>query len=207
MLLSLYNEKIANCCEPLQVQEYSKNIQRITHLREAHLNRIAKGAMIRSRCKWYTEAGTSSKYFLNLEKAKYSNKTMKYLIKQDSTIERDHKKILQEQLKFYQQLYSSDRDVYFTYTNYSNTKLTEEDKMHLDHEISKEELSQAIFAMSNDKSCGIDGLPVEVYKVFYAKLSDYLLDAINYAIDIKGKLHLSARRGILSLIPKKREIA
>ena len=41
--------------------------------------------------------------------------------------------------------------------------------------INKNELKQAIYQMENDKSPGIDGIPVEFYKTFYDTLeSDFI---------------------------------
>ena len=92
--------------------------------------------------------------------------------------------------------------MYFQYTNASETKLTEEQKMELDQPISLAEMSKSIYEMSNDKAPGIDGLPIEFYKCFYDRIKSLLFDALKYAIQTK-KLHLSARRGVLSLIPKR----
>ena len=38
--------------------------------------------------------------------------------------------------------------------------------------INKNELKQAIYQMENDKSPGIDGIPVEFYKTFYDTLEN-----------------------------------
>lgn len=56
--------------------------------------------------------------------------------------------------------------------------------------------------MPNNKSPGIDGLTIEVYKVFWAKLGNPYFLAIKY-LESEGKLSLAMRRGIISLIPKK----
>ncbi len=53
--------------------------------------------------------------------------------------------------------------------------------------------------MPNGKTPGCDGLPVEFYKVFWNKIKKPLHEALMYA----GELHISARRGIITLIPKK----
>ena len=53
-----------------------------------------------------------------------------------------------------------------------------------------------------DKMPGCDGLSWEVYDRFWNKISVYYYEAIQYGIRV-GKLHDTARRGVLSLIPKK----
>ena len=174
---------------------------------DQHYTHITKGAMVRSRYKWYTEAGTTSKFFLNLEKVKYSNKTMKFLIAKDSTIICDHKKILLEQYKFYKKLYTVDPQVYFQYTNTSDVKLSEYERNSLEHKLTISEIANAIKSIPNDRCCGLDGLPVEIYKVFFTKIKSFLHKAILLAIDAKGHLHLSSHRGILALIPKKGKLS
>ena len=41
--------------------------------------------------------------------------------------------------------------------------------------INKNDLKQAIYQMENDKSPGIDGIPVEFYKTFYDTLENDLI--------------------------------
>ena len=201
--LDTLNQQINNSVDPIVIQEYSRNIEKVSNRIEQHYDRITKGAMIRSRSKWYLEASTNSKFFLNLEKIKYSNKTMKYLIGMDNTVIRDHKKILQEKFKYYKKLYSSDPDVHFSYENNTENKLSDDKKFMLDQRPTLSEVAEVVRSMSNDKCCGIDGLPIEIYQVFFNKIGIYLYNAIIYAIETKGFFHLSARRGVLSLIPKK----
>ena len=45
----------------------------------------------------------------------------------------------------------------------------------LTQSINKNELIQAIYQMENDKSPGIDGIPVEFYKTFYDTLENDLI--------------------------------
>ena len=139
--LSLFKEKMENCTQEKLRQEYANNYERVKTLYERHQQNIVKGSIVRSRQNWYEEEAKGSKYFLNLEKVRYSNKTMKMLIKDDGTIIREQKKILQEQLKFYRKLYKNDPNVYFNYTNHTDVKLTQEDKDHLDRPISLNELT------------------------------------------------------------------
>jgi len=68
--------------------------------------------------------------------------------------------------------------------------------------LTKAECLQALKGMKPGKTPGSDGLPIEFYKVFWTKISDCLLNTINYAY-IEGKFSISQRRGIIKLIPKK----
>lgn len=56
--------------------------------------------------------------------------------------------------------------------------------------------------LPNNKSPGSDGLPIEIYKMFWNQLGNLYLQAILEAKK-EGKLYIAARRGIITLIPKK----
>ena len=53
----------------------------------------------------------------------------------------------------------------------------------------------------NEKSPGTDGLQAEFYKHFWEELHTDMLQCFDYAYD-SGKLSISQRRGIITLIPK-----
>ena len=50
-----------------------------------------------------------------------------------------------------------------------------EQNEYLTKQINKNELKQAMFQMQNEKSPGIDGIPVEFYKTFYETLENDLI--------------------------------
>ena len=66
-----------------------------------------KGAIIRSRSRWVEEGEKNTKYFFNLEKRNYANKTISCLNVNDVLIE-DPKDIREDVKQFYQRLYTSD---------------------------------------------------------------------------------------------------
>jgi hypothetical protein len=76
---------------------------------------------------------------------------------------------------FYEALYkSTDIDVneiedYFSQINVENI-LNKNDKQMLELFPTLEECTDALFAMKNNKSPGLDGLPCEFYKTFWSKL-------------------------------------
>ena len=80
-------------------------------------------------------------------------------------------------------------------------KLNDDERLVLDEPVVKEEIFEAIKALQSGKSLGTDGLPVNIYKCYMHKLTPVLLDAFNEAMQ-NGKLHQSARRGIVSLLEK-----
>ena len=66
-----------------------------------------RGAIIRSRARWYEYGEKNSKYFLNLEKVNYRRKYISSLINQNGTRIDDPKEILNEEQNFFNELYSS----------------------------------------------------------------------------------------------------
>ena len=58
--------------------------------------------------------------------------------------------------------------------------------------------------MEPDKTPGTDGLPADLYKVFWNDISDCLVNSINYAFG-KAPLSVTQRRGIIKLKTKKDE--
>ena len=62
--------------------------------------------------------------------------------------------------------------------------------------------SGAIEDTNNDKSPGLDGLPIEFYKTFWPDIKDYFMNSVKLAKN-KSELSLSQRQGIISLLPKK----
>ena len=205
--LEKLKEKLESRSKSVNIEDDCEALIQSKCLYENKINNMLKnktqGQIIRSKYKWYTEGEQpSNKYFLNLEKVRYSNKTIKKLILEDKTIIRDQGKIIAEQHKFYKRLYTSNPNVFFAYTNDTDVRLTNTQRDDLDKPIQLTELSKAVSEMANDSAPGIDGLTAGFYKVFWTKLREPLYRALRYCIDITGRLLYSSRTGVLSLIPK-----
>ncbi|KAK3517201.1 hypothetical protein QTP70_001029 [Hemibagrus guttatus] len=84
-------------------------------------------------------------------------------------------------------------------------KLSERAAGELDRELSLEELHEALQRMENGQASGIDGLPAEFYKAFWAVIGQDVLDVLRDSIR-RGELPLSCRRAVLTLLPKKGEL-
>ena len=70
----------------------------------------------------------SSKYFYSLEKAKYNAKTCFKIINDDGQEITSCERILEEQRKFYEELYKVDNDINFTMQNHTDIKVPVEIK-------------------------------------------------------------------------------
>lgn len=73
----------------------------------SYMRQKALGALIRSRTKFFEQGERSSKYYFALEKHRAKLKHMKLIRLNDGSIIKDSTKILQEQTKFYRNLYTS----------------------------------------------------------------------------------------------------
>ena len=167
-----------------------------------------KGAIIRSRCNWNEQGEKSTKYFFNLEKRNYKEKTISSLTLEDGSITTDPKTILLEEAEYYKKLYTSSypdmkESTYFL-DNDDVKKLNTEQKTSCDGEMKEVELRKALQAMSKNKnkSPGCDGITIEFYIKYWNLLKDYLLNTINDAYH-NNLLPISLRRGVIRLIPKK----
>ena len=80
--------------------------------------------------------------------------------------------------------------------------LNDSDKQKCEGLLTEKECLEALKTMESGKSPGTDGLPAEFYKVFWKDVSPFLIRCLNKSHQ-KGKLALTQRRGVISLIPKK----
>lgn len=66
-----------------------------------------KRAILRCKTRWYEDGEKNSKYFFNLEERNYNNKKIQRLVLKDGKEIHDINAILNEEVKFCQQLYTS----------------------------------------------------------------------------------------------------
>ena len=72
--------------------------------------------------------------------------------------------------------------------------------------INKNELKEAIDQMENDKSPGIDGIPIESYKIFYDKIEKDLLQIYINILFTEKKTYKNYELGNNYINNKKRKI-
>lgn len=166
------------------------------------MDQKVRGMLFRSKCRWYQEGERSSKYFFNLKKFKYNKKRMKQIFDCNGMLQSDPKKILDIQAAYFEKLYQRDPEVKFDMENNSDRKITKDQADLFEHNITLEELGEALSSLNDNKTPGADGLTSELYKHFWHLLGKHLIQAFIFAKQ-QGLLHISARRGIISLIPKK----
>ena len=159
-----------------------------------------EGSMFRSRAHWIAEGEKNSKYFFALEKRNYARKLMTKLRGPQGEITDQHA-ILREQQSFYEALYTSNQDIRFNLTNTKNVVITENMKNDLEREVQLQECKMALESMKQDKAPGCDGLTVELYKCVFEEIQGDLYRMYMYCHEV-GMLNSTARKGVISLLPK-----
>ena len=166
------------------------------------------GAILRSKAQWYEEGEKSSKFFLNLEKKKSVNNTVKLLadVATGSDIS-DKNDILEHLHSFYSDLFSrksqmSEAQCLQFLQNIDIPSLSQEHMNSCDIDISITELKNSLFSMPNNKSPGNDGLTVEFYREFWDPIKNVLFDSVQFSAHV-GKLSTSQRQAIIKLLEKK----
>ena len=163
-LSTLYANTLGNQGEITKVELELK------HLREERF----KGIIMRSKAKWNVEGERSTKYFCNLEKRHFTEKTIPKLILDDNSEITDQNSILKEQKNFYQNLYASRNtviddvhiDTFFDENNPFISKLTQDESDLLEGKLNLKEVLCSLKDMRNGKSPGMDGFTTEFYKFF-----------------------------------------
>lgn len=122
--------------------------------------------MIRSRTRWFEHGEKPSKYFLNLEKRSYVDKSIRKIVKNDGTSLTSSNDILLEARVFYQNLYEDkENDVDLEslktlFTGLDNKTLSDSQQNSLEGPITYNELLQALKNSKNGKSPGSDGFSI-----------------------------------------------
>ena len=171
----------------MEKQQITEEIGIINSQRDEISEYKTKGAIIRSRARWYNDGEKNTKYFLNLEKRHLKQKTIKCLHLSDNEVVNTDEEILKEAKSFYQKLYSSTvsstdnqcDEIFFPLGNIET--LTEREQNECGCLLTEAECWECLKSMQPNKSPGTDGLSPEFYKVFWKDISFHLLNALNHA--------------------------
>ena len=117
-----------------------------------------KGAILRSKARWYNEGEKNTKYFLNMEKRHYKQGTISQIKIDDDNFVTSDKDILTECTSFYKSLYASKGDTtnrqaatcFFETEN--DTVLQEHEQKSCDGFLTKKECLEAIKSMESEKT-------------------------------------------------------
>ena len=151
-----------NCTDPLHDIAASERIR----IKKGELEKIleyrTKGAIIRSKSRWYNEGEKNSRYFLNLKKRHFKQVTISQLKINDTDFVTTDKAILSECVSFYKNLYASNKQdcsqsVFFSQGN--DTVLNSEEQNIREGALTEKERLEALKPMDSNKTPGSDGLP------------------------------------------------
>ena len=84
-------------------------------------------------------------------------------------------------------------------------QLDAEDNDMLESPLTLPELYAALMSLQSGRAPGLDGLPVDFYKSFWSVLGEDLLEVISSSLET-GRLPLSCRRAVITLLPKKGDL-
>ena len=168
-----------------------------------------KGAQIRSRIKWVEEGEKNTKFFLGLEKARQTRKTITALRDKEGVIHTHPTEILNIEKEFYEEIYKSSNPDKNSIKDYvMNTEcdhvLTDKESDSMEGLLSTQECTDSLFKMKLNKAPGIDGLSVEFYRTFWEHLKEFAVKTFNLSFD-KGELTNSQKLGVISLLHKKND--
>ena len=155
-----------------------------------------------SRVTYYAEGERNTKYFFGLAKSRYTNKVMYGVKNTNGDIVSEPNAVLKIQADFYDKLYKSNPKANFELVNNGTNQLTDSEHEELDTPLTINELKKVVMHFSDGKTPGVDGITVGFYQKFWPEIGECLFQAYNDAFN-DGQLFISARRGIMSLTPKK----
>ena len=190
LLEDKYEEKVYN--------EYKK----VQAEMDSYMQAKTQTLIFVSKANYYQEGEQNSKYYMSLAKQRALSETMLKVSDEKGKMVQDPQQILKLQGEYYEKLYKANPEVQFRLQNKTAVKLTNEARSALEQLLTVAELKDAVFDFTPDHTLGCDGLPALWYQVMWEEIEQYLYEAYLYAYEA-GELHISARRGYLSLIPKK----
>ena len=180
------------------------NLNQLIAKRDKMLNERGEYLSSRVKTQWYQEGEKSTKYFLNMQKARSRKTEMQELI-ENGEIVTDRDKIKELVEAFYKNLYERGDSVEYSereiseYLSALDTVQTESIP-ELDKAITQDELLITLKSCT-DSAPGPDGIPYSIIKLTWNYYGKCLIESWEYA-QITGELTHSHQSSYLRLIPK-----
>ena len=167
----------------------------------------ARGAWLRSRIEFIEKNEKSNTYFYNKSKITYEKKTVTHIEGNTGDNITNPSDILNELKSYYEKLYTSSEiplsDIELNLNELNSLgSLNEDQKKLCEGDVTLDECYEALKNFKDNKSPGCDGLTGEFYKKYWEYIGPKLVDTLNYC-RTQGKLTVSQRRGIITLLQKK----
>lgn len=171
-----------------------------------HLLQQAEKKRFFLRQRYYIEGESSGHLLASIAKAQRGSSLITEIKTSGGDTVSDPRQILGEFHTFYRALYTSRfaksaEDLNAFLDGLSFTTLSEEQVEFLDSPITLEEVGEAVAALQNNKSPGVDGLPLEIFKEYSEILLPELLAVYRAALE-EGRLPDSMRQANIVVILK-----
>ena len=136
---------------------------------------------------------------------------MDSLTKEDGQILTNQDDILKEQVNFYSDVYKKKIDFETNKAdnfmqNVNIPKISEDRKNELDNDLTIDELTKSLHAMSNDSSPGSDGITYSFLKFFWSKIKNLVYESFKSGLE-RGEMSFTQRQGIITLLHKGKDLA
>ena len=200
-------KKLIKEIENMESQENTNVNSEILSCRKQQLEKIREekiqGQIVRSRMQWLSEGERPSKFFCKLENKNFIGKIIKKLKLDNGTITTNQQEILNNIGLYYKKLFPKKELCSQNWANLISEKIytPKVTASNLGDLVTPEEMSDALRNMKNNKSPGIDGIPVDFLKVFWRRLKFFVTDAINSCYK-KGILSTTLKQSIITCLPK-----
>ena len=167
-------------------------------------NDICEGNQTRAKLRDRIEGEKLSIHLLSEEKNRKCDNIIYKLTDKDGRVYDSIDNITYYVLDYYKELYkreNCDEDIQNIFLEKIESKITNSEKEILSEGINDLEIKKAVEELSDGKSPGMDGLPIEFYKTNWNIIKDELKDVIKYSMS-NSKLAESQNKGVIRLIPK-----
>ena len=212
--LAELNKKLNEVDEKISQEPQNENLQRLRQTIKQKLEidemRKAKSAQIRSREKFIAEGEKNTKYFLNLEKVRGSNRIIESLKTETGTVT-SQKEIIKEQVSFFKKGFKNNTqfdqnkaEQFITGTDIP--QLTQYQKEQTDaglDELPETEILAALKQLRNSSAPGLSGITTSFVKFFLSRLKGMLVNSIRAAYT-QGEMSVSQKKAVITLIYKEK---
>lgn len=194
-------KKIREQIQELQLEGENKNKAKIKELKRD----LNKGTLVRQGLDPYEISEFPTKEFFNREIRRKKKQIITELKTKSGETIRDPKEINKEIFDYYKHLYKSDgysEEDTDKLLKKIDKKLTQTQRQIINEPFDAREIKSTIRKLNTGKAPGIDGIPSEFYQEFSEEVAPILTKLYNYFFDYPGKMTISQRTAIVTLLPK-----
>lgn len=157
----------------------------------------------KSRLKHLLQSDRSTTFFHSLAKRNNSRNMITLLCREDGTVTKDQDEIIDRFVQYYKGFLGTEGSVQPLKTEVLQRgyRLNDEDNEGLSREVTVEEIKEALFNISVDKSPGPDGYTSAFYRKHWDFIGGDLVSAVKEFFST-GKLLKSLNTTAIALIPK-----